>query len=102
MWSLRPVRSYLRCKHPFQANDQSHRVSGLGLTLRVCDLHLLFLQVIRDFMFGAQLDNSGEGMHYQLITRVHGWDAATAQQWTDALARNFMSDFLGVASHAAS
>ena len=51
--------------------------------------------VVQHWMFGAHLDKSGRGMHYQLVTKISSsWNIAAAQKWTDCLADDFKRYFL--------
>ena len=52
---------------------------------------------VHNYMFGAQLDKGGNGMHYQLMTKVRtDWTADDAKAWTDRLENDFKQHFLGM------
>ena len=56
-----------------------------------------YTQKISNYMFGAQFDKKGNGMHYQLMTEVRSvWSAADAQAWTDKLENDFKQHFLNL------
>ena len=73
------LSQYLACKHKFQNMDKENHV------------------VVNHWMMGAQLDSSGKGLHFQLMTKIRrAWTSADAMKWTDQIELDFKRYFLGV------
>ena len=72
------LEKYLRLGHDFQQAAPTQ-----------------YMYKFNNYMFGAQLDKAGNGMHYQLMTKIRtNWTAEDANAWTDKLEYDFMPHFL--------
>ncbi|CAJ1389632.1 unnamed protein product [Effrenium voratum] len=70
------ISDYLERKHDFQQSDLSKHVA------------------VRNYMIGPQLDKSGRGFHYQVMTLIRrGWSAQDARDWTEQLEMDFRTHF---------
>ncbi len=78
------IETYLSKGHAFQNGGEGVEPDGEHLK-------------VNHYMIGPQLDVSGCGMHYQLITQISSrWDHNAARAWTDQLERCFKQHYLGV------